>query len=95
MRVCIFPLSFEEPDNQDANSPTRHFGVVRYVTSLRSTVTAVAGRIGDLGVGGLTFGGGISFITNQYDLACDNPAGFVVSSLFAHLLSSQIIATRP
>lgn len=44
-------------------------------------VTVVAGRIGDLGVGGLTLGGGISFITNEYGLACDNVASFDVSAM--------------
>lgn len=51
------------------------------LTALSTTgVTVVAGRIGDLGVGGLTLGGGISFITNEYGLACDNVASFDVSS---------------
>ncbi|KAG9193876.1 hypothetical protein G6011_03911 [Alternaria panax] len=43
-------------------------------------VTVVAGRIGDLGVGGLTLGGGISFITNEHGLVCDNVASFDVTS---------------
>lgn len=48
-------------------------------TALSTTgVTVVAGRIGDIGVGGLTLGGGISFISNEYGLACDNVASFDV-----------------
>ena len=43
-------------------------------------VTVAAGRIGDIGVGGLTLGGGISFISNEYGLACDNVASFDVSN---------------
>ncbi|KAI4908395.1 hypothetical protein J4E90_009020 [Alternaria incomplexa] len=42
-------------------------------------VTVVSGRIGDIGVGGLTLGGGISFLTNEYGLACDNVASYEVS----------------
>ncbi|KAF2125375.1 FAD-binding domain-containing protein [Dothidotthia symphoricarpi CBS 119687] len=41
-------------------------------------VTVTAGRIGDLGVGGVTLGGGISFLTNEYGLVCDNVASFDV-----------------
>lgn len=52
-----------------------------------SQVTVVAGRIGDIGVGGLTFGGGISFITNEYGLACDNVASFDVGSIRKGIIS--------
>ena len=48
-------------------------------------VTVVSGRIGDIGVGGLTLGGGISFLTNEYGLACDNVASFEVTEyLYLH-----------
>jgi hypothetical protein len=51
------------------------------LTALSTTgVTVVGGRIGDLGVGGLTLGGGISFLSNEYGLACDNVASFEVFS---------------
>ncbi|PZD29521.1 GlcD, FADFMN-containing dehydrogenase [Pyrenophora tritici-repentis] len=36
----------------------------------------VGGQASDVGVGGLTLGGGISHHTNQYGLACDNIASF-------------------
>jgi FAD/FMN-containing dehydrogenase len=45
----------------------------------KSDVAVVGGRVGDIGVGGLTLGGGISFLTNEYGLACDNVASFEVS----------------
>ena len=45
-------------------------------------VTVVSGRIGDIGVGGLTLGGGISFLTNEYGLASDNVASFEVIKCF-------------
>ncbi|KAG9199476.1 hypothetical protein G6514_008439 [Epicoccum nigrum] len=49
------------------------------LTALSTTgVTVAAGRIGDIGVGGLTLGGGISFVSNEYGLACDNVASFEV-----------------
>ncbi|KAF2821805.1 FAD binding domain-containing protein [Ophiobolus disseminans] len=41
-------------------------------------VTVLGGRVGDIGVGGLTTGGGISFLTNEYGFACDNVASFDV-----------------
>ncbi|EDU41046.1 GlcD FAD FMN-containing dehydrogenase [Pyrenophora tritici-repentis] len=52
-------------------------------------VTVVAGRIGDLGVGGLTLGGGISFITNEYGLACDNVASFDVVTAKGTILTAS------
>ncbi|KAI8938477.1 hypothetical protein NX059_004369 [Plenodomus lindquistii] len=58
-----------------AVQPGNNWGDV--LTTLSTTgVTVAAGRIGDIGVGGLTLGGGISFITNEYGLACDNVASF-------------------
>lgn len=50
------------------------------LTALSTTgVTVVGGRIGDLGVGGLTLGGGLSFLSHEYGLACDNVQTFEVS----------------
>jgi FAD/FMN-containing dehydrogenase len=60
------------------------------LTALSTTgVTVIAGRIGDIGVGGLTLGGGISFITNQYGLACDDVASFDV-----RLTPSSLVAVN-
>ncbi|KAJ4382245.1 hypothetical protein N0V86_002578 [Didymella sp. IMI 355093] len=60
-----------------AVQPGNNWGDV--LTALSTTgVTVAAGRIGDIGVGGLTLGGGISFISNEYGLACDNVASFDV-----------------
>jgi FAD/FMN-containing dehydrogenase len=72
--------SIQLADNKKtvAVQPGNNWGDV--LTALSDTgVTVVAGRIGDIGVGGLTLGGGISFISNEYGLACDNVASFDVS----------------
>ncbi|KAK8078300.1 fad binding domain containing protein [Apiospora saccharicola] len=51
----------------------------RVLSALNTTdVTVLSGRIGDIGVGGLTLGGGLSFLSNEYGLVCDNVASFDV-----------------
>ena len=42
-------------------------------------VTAVGGRVAQVGVGGLLLGGGISFWTGEFGLAADKVASFEVS----------------
>lgn len=44
----------------------------------KENLTVVGGRIADVGVGGLTLGGGISFFSNMYGWACDNVASYTV-----------------
>lgn len=41
-------------------------------------VAVVGGRIGDVGVGGLLLGGGLSFMSGQYGLPCDNIVNYEV-----------------
>ncbi|OJD19056.1 hypothetical protein AJ78_00928 [Emergomyces pasteurianus Ep9510] len=41
-------------------------------------LTAIGGRVSDIGVGGLTLGGGISFYSAQYGFACDNVNNFEI-----------------
>ncbi|OAX82988.1 hypothetical protein ACJ72_02668 [Emergomyces africanus] len=43
---------------------------------------AIGGRVSDIGVGGLTLGGGISFYSAQYGYACDNVNNFEQSIIF-------------
>jgi FAD/FMN-containing dehydrogenase len=43
-------------------------------------VTAVGGRVAEVGVGGLLLGGGISYWTSEFGLGADNVANFEVSS---------------
>ncbi|KAK1913770.1 hypothetical protein P3342_007014 [Pyrenophora teres f. teres] len=38
----------------------------------KDNATIIGGRVADVGVGGLTMGGGISFFSSMYGLACDN-----------------------
>ncbi|CAN9233601.1 unnamed protein product [Alternaria sp. RS040] len=72
-----------------AVQPGNNWGNV--LTTLSTTgVTVVAGRIGDLGVGGLTLGGGISFITNEYGLACDNVASFDVVTASGIIVTASL-----
>lgn len=48
-------------------------------TALQPTnLAVVGGRVSDIGVGGLTLGGGISFFSNIYGWACDNVASYEV-----------------
>ncbi|KAM0351034.1 hypothetical protein ACHAPU_002815 [Fusarium lateritium] len=44
----------------------------------KSDVTVVGGRVHDIGVGGLTTGGGISYFSNLYGWACDNVESYEV-----------------
>ncbi|KAF8486365.1 FAD dependent oxidoreductase [Russula ochroleuca] len=47
-----------------------------YATLESTGVNVVGGRIPGVGVGGLTLGGGYSFLTSQYGLTVDNVAGY-------------------
>lgn len=59
------------------------------LTALSTTnVSVVAGRIGSVGVGGFTLGGGISFLTNEHGMACDNVVSYEVSLLYYFLPQS-------
>ncbi|KAF1940310.1 FAD binding domain-containing protein [Clathrospora elynae] len=81
-------IKLSSDKNTVAVQPGNNWGDV--LTALSTTgVTAVAGRIGDLGVGGLTLGGGISFITNEYGLACDNVASFDVVTASGILVTAS------
>jgi FAD/FMN-containing dehydrogenase len=44
-------------------------------------LTVVGGRVADIGVGGLTLGGGISYFSGRYGWACDNVVNYQVKYL--------------
>jgi FAD/FMN-containing dehydrogenase len=52
-------------------------------------ITVVGGRIADVGVGGLTLGGGISFFSNMYGWACDNIASYEVVMANGEVISAS------
>ncbi|KAF3031992.1 hypothetical protein E8E11_002612, partial [Didymella keratinophila] len=54
----------------------RWHDVYSYLEPYRLTV--IGGRAATVGVGGLTLGGGISYHTNKYGLACDNVPSYKV-----------------
>ncbi len=49
-----------------------------YTTLAKQGLTAAGGRVADIGVGGLTLGGGISFISSRHGWACDNVINYEV-----------------
>jgi FAD/FMN-containing dehydrogenase len=52
------------------------FAVLEY-----SGLAVTGGRLSDIGVGGFTLGGGISYLSLKYGLACDNVIEYEVSKL--------------
>lgn len=46
-------------------------------------LTVIGGRVADIGVGGLTLGGGMSFFSARYGWACDNVNTYEVCGLLA------------
>lgn len=45
--------------------------------------------LGDVGVGGLTLGGGLSFLSTQYGLACDNVVNYEVVLADASIVNAN------
>ena len=52
-------------------------------------LTVVGGRIGDVGVGGLTLGGGISFFSNMHGWTCDNVATYEVVTASGDIVTAS------
>ncbi|PYH89375.1 FAD-binding domain-containing protein [Aspergillus ellipticus CBS 707.79] len=67
--------------NPDGNTfdvgPGARWGDVYEVTE-KSNQVVVGGRLGNIGVAGYTLGGGLSYYSAQYGLACDNVLNFEV-----------------
>ncbi|EDU45578.1 FAD binding domain containing protein [Pyrenophora tritici-repentis Pt-1C-BFP] len=61
-----------------------------YKTLAKDNLTVAGGRVGDIGIGGLVTGGGISWIANQQGWACDNVASYEVV-----VASGRIVTATP
>ncbi|CAA9961890.1 GlcD FAD-FMN-containing dehydrogenase [Pyrenophora teres f. maculata] len=61
-----------------------------YKTLEKDNLTVAGGRVGDIGIGGLTTGGGISWFANQRGWACDNVASYEVVTA-----SGRIVTATP
>jgi hypothetical protein len=58
-------------------------------------LAVIGGRVADIGVGGLTLGGGISFFSGRFGWACDNVNNYEVwQLLLLKLLSNMLICDR-
>ncbi|KAL1798880.1 hypothetical protein ACET3X_002917 [Alternaria dauci] len=49
-----------------------------YTKLEKQNITIIGGRVASVGVGGLTLGGGISYFSSEYGLACDNVISYEV-----------------
>ncbi|KAF9772511.1 hypothetical protein IL306_009775 [Fusarium sp. DS 682] len=65
-----------------------------YEELTKSDVTVVGGRLYNIGVGGLTTGGGISFFSNMYGWACDNVESYEVTIPMAGDVTTLIQLTN-
>lgn len=61
-----------------------------YTSLAKHNLTVVGGRVADIGIGGLTTGGGISFFSNARGWACDNVASYQVV-----LADGRIVVAKP
>ncbi len=55
-------------------------------------LSVIGGRVADIGVGGLTLGGGMSFFSGRYGWACDNVNTYEVCQshrIFHHLRTNS------
>ncbi|CAI9626382.1 unnamed protein product [Alternaria burnsii] len=68
----------------------RWIDVYHYLTP--HNLTVVGGRAAHVGVGGLTLGGGISDLTNEYGLACDNVASYEVVTASGVIVNASLKA---
>ncbi|TDZ37107.1 Bifunctional solanapyrone synthase [Colletotrichum trifolii] len=63
-----------------------------YAELAQFDLTVIGGRLHNIGVGGLTTGGGISFFSNLYGWACDNVESFdvvIASGAIVHATASN------
>jgi FAD binding domain len=55
----------------------------------QKNLTVAGGRIADVGVGGLTLGGGISFFSNMHGWVCDNVASYEVVTASGGIINAS------
>ncbi|KAJ8113339.1 hypothetical protein OPT61_g4507 [Boeremia exigua] len=65
-------------DKKTASFQPGHTWYDIYTALEKDEVTVIGGRVASVGVGGLTLGGGISYFSSQYGLACDNVLSYEV-----------------
>ncbi|KPI37037.1 Bifunctional solanapyrone synthase [Cyphellophora attinorum] len=63
-----------------------------YSTLEPSNLAVIGGRVSSIGVGGLTLGGGISFLSNLHGWACDNVVSYEI--ILASGISTTASATK-
>ncbi|KAK8130623.1 hypothetical protein PG999_003003 [Apiospora kogelbergensis] len=68
--------------------PGNTWGAV-YAALEKDDVAVIGGRMRDIGVGGLTTGGGISFFSSLYGLACDNVVAYDVVSARGDIITAS------
>ncbi|KAK3935427.1 hypothetical protein QBC46DRAFT_422660 [Diplogelasinospora grovesii] len=70
-------ITYDATNNVVSIGPGARWGAV-YSLLDSYNVTAVGGRVMDVGVGGFYLGGGLSYLTDLYGMACDNVQSFEV-----------------
>jgi FAD/FMN-containing dehydrogenase len=63
--------------------------VVVLVNGLSICSVLILTVLGDVGVGGLTLGGGLSFLSTQYGLVCDNIENYEVILADASIVNAN------
>ena len=61
-----------------------------YTALQPSNLAVIGGRVSDIGVGGLTLGGGISFFSSIYGWACDNVASYEVVTASGAIITASV-----
>ncbi|KAF2150943.1 FAD-binding domain-containing protein [Myriangium duriaei CBS 260.36] len=80
-------ITLSEDHSIASVGPGNRWGTV-YAALDTHNLTVIGGRAADVGVGGLTLGGGISFLSNIYGWACDNVAQYEVVTACGDILTA-------
>lgn len=74
-------------DKKTASFQPGHTWFDIYTALEKDNVTVIGGRVASVGVGGLTLGGGISYFSSQYGLACDTVLSYEVVTASGIIIS--------